>query len=136
VSNARKLAMGLAGMLPMVGVLAVSLYLVIAPMLRGRRARTALDAAMGMTSRELWVLGAAVLLIALVQMVVALLYILHATKEPRIGSGSRVVWALVLLFVGELAMPVYWLLYIYRDPPSGPTERQLKAHIDARYPIG
>jgi hypothetical protein len=136
VGNARKLLMGLAGMLPMVGVLAVSLYLVFAPLVRGRRTRSVLDAALAMNTRELWVLGGAVLLIALVQMAVALAYILHAARDPRIGSGARMAWCLLMLFVGELAMPVYWLLYVYRDPPVGFTERQLKAHIDAHYPIG
>lgn len=44
-------------------------------------------------------------------------YIVNVFKNERIGKDQRVLWVLVLFFGGLFAMPIYWYLNIWRDPP-------------------
>jgi hypothetical protein len=42
-------------------------------------------------------------------------YIVHVFKNPAIPD-KRTLWAVVLFFGNVIAMPVYWFLYVWREP--------------------
>jgi hypothetical protein len=42
-------------------------------------------------------------------------YIVHLFRNARIDGNMKAVWAIVIFMGGQLAMPVYWYLYIWRD---------------------
>ena len=46
-------------------------------------------------------------------------YIMHVFKTDRIAADKKALWAVVLFFGNMFAMPVYWYLYIWREP-EGP----------------
>ena len=48
-------------------------------------------------------------------------YVVHAWRSPRIQSDQRVLWLIVLLLGGFIAMPVYWWLYL-RSPQDAANE--------------
>lgn len=45
------------------------------------------------------------------------LYIILAVKSDRIDQTMRIVWVVLICMVGMFAMPVYWYLCIWREPP-------------------
>ena len=44
-------------------------------------------------------------------------YIVHVFKNPAIPD-KRTLWAVVLFFGNVIAMPVYWFLYVWREPAA------------------
>lgn len=49
------------------------------------------------------------------------LYIVHAVKHPRFSAGNkRVIWVLVLVFLGIFAVPVYYWMFIKPQPEGEP----------------
>jgi hypothetical protein len=52
----------------------------------------------------------------LLSIALAVFYIVHVVKNPRIQQTNRVVWVIVLLFGGVIAMPIYWYLHIWPEP--------------------
>lgn len=44
------------------------------------------------------------------------LYIILAVKSDRLDQTTRIIWVVLLCMLGMLAMPVYWYLYIWREP--------------------
>lgn len=48
------------------------------------------------------------------------LYIVLAVKSDRLDETTRIIWVVLLCMMGMLAMPVYWYLYIWREPPVPP----------------
>jgi len=137
VTFGRKLAMGLAAGLPVVGLLGVSAF-VAAGMRNMRRTDFGLlplqVRAPGLDDNEWLGVGIAIVMIALLQMAVAVLFFLHVLGETRLATTTKVLWGLGLLFLGELLLPVYWILYVYRDPPKH-DHHELRARLDARYPV-
>ena len=52
------------------------------------------------------------------------LYLMHVGTSGRVPKNRTALW-IVLIFLGNmLAMPVYWYLYIWREPQSPPVEPQ------------
>ena len=45
------------------------------------------------------------------------LYVILAVKSSCLDETMRIIWVVLLLTLGFLAMPVYWYLYIWREPP-------------------
>jgi hypothetical protein len=46
-------------------------------------------------------------------------YLYHAlTKNDAIDPNMKVVWVIALFFVSMIAIPLYWLLYIWREPEA------------------
>lgn len=39
-------------------------------------------------------------------------YLVHLFRNDRLPSDRRILWAVVLLFFGVFAFPVYWWLYV------------------------
>jgi hypothetical protein len=46
------------------------------------------------------------------------IYIIHLFKTNAIPQEKKALWAVVLFLGNILAMPVYWYLYIWREPQS------------------
>jgi hypothetical protein len=44
------------------------------------------------------------------------IYILHLFKTDRVPKDQKALWAVVIFLGNMLAMPVYWYLYIWREP--------------------
>ena len=56
------------------------------------------------------------------------LYIILAVKNGRLDETTRIIWVVLLCMLGFFAMPVYWYLYIWREPRAGlarPDDAQL-----------
>ena len=52
-------------------------------------------------------------------------YIIHLFKTDRVAPDKKALWAVVLFLGNMLAMPVYWYLYIWRQPgPAAQGTRQ------------
>lgn len=45
-------------------------------------------------------------------------YIIRVFKTERLDQNMKIMWMLLLFFVGMFAQPVFWYLYIWRDPPQ------------------
>jgi hypothetical protein len=48
------------------------------------------------------------------------LYIVLVVKSDRHDQTMRIIWVVLLCMMGMFAMPVYWYLYIWREPPVKP----------------
>ncbi|MGE5422408.1 MAG: hypothetical protein ACM3QW_04020 [Ignavibacteriales bacterium] len=48
----------------------------------------------------------------------AAIYILNVFKNDHIIQEIKILWALLILFGNMATMPIYWYLYIWRDPPD------------------
>jgi hypothetical protein len=65
------------------------------------------------------VLMAAHLGTMLIMVALLAFYIVHVFKNPALAGDKRVLWAVVLFMGNVIAMPVYWFLYVWREPVSG-----------------
>jgi hypothetical protein len=52
----------------------------------------------------------------LLMMALLTFYIVHVFKNSAISGDKRTLWAVVLFFGNIIAMPVYWFLYVWREP--------------------
>lgn len=48
------------------------------------------------------------------------LYIVLVVKSDRHDQTMRIIWVVLLCMMGMFAMPVYWYLYVWREPPVKP----------------
>lgn len=47
-------------------------------------------------------------------------YMIDAFRNERVAQDKKVLWAVMLFFGNLLAMPIYWYLYIWREPDPLP----------------
>jgi len=47
-------------------------------------------------------------------------YIILAVKSDRVDQTMKIIWAVLICMVGMFAMPVFWYLYVWREPPVSP----------------
>jgi hypothetical protein len=45
-------------------------------------------------------------------------YIIRVFKTERLDQNMKIMWMLLLFFMGMFAQPVFWYLYIWRDTPE------------------
>lgn len=45
-----------------------------------------------------------------------IIYILNVFKNERVAKDKKALWAVVLFLGHMVAMPIYWYLYIWREP--------------------
>jgi len=45
-------------------------------------------------------------------------YIVRVFKTEQLDQNMRIMWTLLLVFATIFAEPVFWYLYIWRDPPN------------------
>ena len=43
-------------------------------------------------------------------------YIINVFKTRVIRDNMKILWAIVIFFGGPIAMPIYWYLYIWKEP--------------------
>ena len=57
--------------------------------------------------------------------IIALLviYIVHVFKTDSVPQDKKALWAVVLFLGNVIAMPVYWYLYIWKQPKPSMPER-------------
>ncbi len=65
-----------------------------------------------------WFTFAAILIITTLVWIIVLLvgYIGHVYRNGQIESTMKLVWAVLIFFGNIFAMPIYWYIYIWRDP--------------------
>lgn len=44
-------------------------------------------------------------------------YIVRVIKAEQLDQSAKIMWVILLFFVGMFVMPVYWYLYIWLDAP-------------------
>jgi uncharacterized protein with PQ loop repeat len=54
-------------------------------------------------------------IVGLLSLVLLIYFIIHAMNNPQVKDDERVIWVLVLIFLGSLAFPVYWAMRIWPD---------------------
>jgi hypothetical protein len=52
-------------------------------------------------------------------------YIIRVIKTERLDQNMKIMWMLLLFFMGMLAQPVFWYLHIWRDAPDLSKEQQM-----------
>ncbi len=51
-------------------------------------------------------------------------YVIHLLSSSVASTSEKIAWTLLLLFLNFLAFPVYWYLYIWKEPkPAAPPEK-------------
>jgi hypothetical protein len=50
------------------------------------------------------------------------IYVVNIFKNDRVSKETKALWAVVIFLGNMLAMPVYWYLFIWREPPVLPKE--------------
>lgn len=115
VSNSKRTGYAIVSFLPILCVLALSLVLTARLMTEGFE-RTRLGSGWislpAFSSSEWLAYLGCVFGIAMLQMVAALLLILHMGTAEQLSAGKKVGWALALFFLGGPVAPIYWLLHI------------------------
>ncbi len=47
-------------------------------------------------------------------------YIYHVFTTDRLPQDKKALWAVVIFLGSAIAMPIYWYLYIWKEPQAGP----------------
>ena len=55
--------------------------------------------------------------------VLLVVYIVHLFGTDRVPQDKKALWAVVLFLGHMIAMPVFWYLYIWREPDAETPER-------------
>jgi hypothetical protein len=45
-------------------------------------------------------------------------YIVNVFRNDRVDKDKKALWAVVLFMGSMIAMPIYWYLYIWPEPPA------------------
>jgi hypothetical protein len=56
------------------------------------------------------------LLTMLAIMALTVFYIVNVFRNERVDKDKKVLWAVVLFMGNMIAMPIYWYLYIWKEP--------------------
>ena len=61
------------------------------------------------------------IVMALISLGLLIYFIIHSINNPAVHKDERIVWILLLIFVGMIAMPIYWYMRIWTvpDQPAG-----------------
>jgi hypothetical protein len=115
----RKLVLGLLAWLPIVMVVGIAIYLVafMAAQLGLATAIPHLDLDDPEVRHFLIVLVGGASVVALIQIVSSVVFIIDASSKAQLKGTAMALWAVGFIFFGELLFPIYWLLYVMRDAP-------------------
>jgi uncharacterized membrane protein len=56
------------------------------------------------------------LLTMIIIMALLTFYIINVFRNERVKKDMKILWSVVLFLGSFVAMPIYWYLYIWRDP--------------------
>lgn len=115
----RKVFLGLLAWLPILMVVGIAIYLVVFMAAHGATSPVVprLDWDDPDVRHFLIVLFGGATVVALLQILFSVAFIIDATSRVQLKGGVMAAWALGFVFFGELLFPVYWFLYVMRDPP-------------------
>jgi hypothetical protein len=115
----RKLALGVLAWMPNSGVVGLAVYLAnyAAPVLFLGGAPN-IDLSDPRVQHFLTVLIGGAAIIALLQLLFSIAFIIDAVTGAKLAGLSVALWALGFVFFGELLFPVYWLLHVMRASPA------------------
>jgi hypothetical protein len=51
-------------------------------------------------------------------MALTVFYMVNVFRNDRVDKDKKVLWAVVIFMGNMIAMPIYWYLYIWREPPA------------------
>ena len=54
--------------------------------------------------------------------VLLVIYMIHVFKTDRVSQDKKALWAVVLFLGNMIAMPIYWYLYIWKEPKQSTPE--------------
>ena len=56
-------------------------------------------------------------------------YIIRVFKTEQLDQNMKIMWTLLMFFLGMLVQPIFWYLYIWREKPTAasPNQPQLPA---------
>jgi uncharacterized membrane protein len=55
--------------------------------------------------------------------IIALIYfIVHIAGNKKLDNNERIVWILIVIFVGMIGFPVYWYIKIWQDEEKTPVQ--------------
>jgi hypothetical protein len=117
-----KVLSGLGAFTPLVSAVGLGAYIAIVLVLddidKGGPARDpiSLIANGPFDANDLVVFAVLVGAITLFQMAMAAILSVHAARDPRLSGGRLVLWIFGLLFFGAFAQPLYFLVYVLREP--------------------
>ncbi len=123
-----KLALAVGALLPMTTIVAVAGFmayrivdheLATAGRISGSPLSTLFGSAFSAT--EWVVVGFALLSIALLELLLAIPFAIHAARLPGGTTLFVALWIAAFVFVGMLAFPVYWLFYVLPDRARRPS---------------
>ena len=97
---------------PFVYMIIFLAYFISGPFMRGGGPSTEPDGAF----KSFQVLLAVHIGTMLIMAALLVFYIVHVFKNPAIAGDKRALWAVVLFMGNVIAMPVYWFLYVWREP--------------------
>jgi hypothetical protein len=67
---------------------------------------------------EEWIaFGVILLLVVVVQLGASLGFTLHAAQDRRLANLGKVLWIVGFFMIGMFALPLYFALFMLRDPP-------------------
>ncbi|HXD29962.1 MAG TPA: hypothetical protein VN643_02520 [Pyrinomonadaceae bacterium] len=72
------------------------------------------------------------ILTMLLIMALTVFYIVNVFRNDRVVKDMKVLWAVVLFMGSIIAMPIYWYLYIWREPATPASPSQLNPGSDAQ----
>ncbi len=121
VRRLTRIAAGLGAVTPLGSSVLLGCYMayqiIVSDIESGGLARPGTPPAIPFDETDWLVFALIVLIVVIVQIVVAILFTLHAAKDPRLGSSGKVLWIVGFFMLGSLALPLYFALLMLRDPP-------------------
>lgn len=69
----------------------------------------------GFTVDEAIALGIATVVLAFVQMGVAIPLIFHARANPQLREPQKILWTVLVVFLGSICAPMYWVSHVRRS---------------------
>jgi hypothetical protein len=110
-----KVVLGVLGVLPLAAIVAIAIHLAL--LTQGRPDRLVpigpiVVPVPDLTLEELVPIAIAVVVTAFAQILIAIAFILHANKNPRLSANARLAWMLLFVFVGSIADPIYWVTQV------------------------
>jgi hypothetical protein len=61
-------------------------------------------------------------------------YIIRVFKTERLDQNMKIMWMLLLFFMGIIVQPIFWYLYIWRDQPKLSTAGAPRSALGAASP--
>ncbi|MCA9596382.1 MAG: hypothetical protein KC776_23870 [Myxococcales bacterium] len=138
MSRGSKLALAVGALLPLLAIVGIAVFAVYRVItielsstghLSGNPFPTLFGSAF--STAEWLGLAFAMIGIALLELLLAIPFSIHAARLPGATTAFIALWIAAFVFVGVLAFPVYWLFYVLPDRPRRPTMPEINVGTSA-----